>query len=58
MEQNYLNGSKFATLFLRAKHACEAVLKMLSWTSDISFIIDLGLMTSGRNNISHLIENS
>ena len=40
VEQNYLNGSEVATVFLRAKHALVAVLRMLCWTTDFLFSTD------------------
>ena len=43
MEQKYLDGSAFALIFLRTKHAGAAVLKMLFRAPDIFFMIDLGL---------------
>ena len=37
IEQVYLDGSAFAIVFLRAKHAGGTVLHMQLWTLDISF---------------------
>ena len=47
IEQNYLDGSAFAIVLPRAKYGGTAVLKMLFCTPNVSFNIDLRLMTSG-----------
>ena len=44
MDQNYLDSSAFAVVFLRAKDAGAAVLNMLFLTPGISFDVDLGLL--------------
>ena len=47
MEQDYLDGSVFAMVFLRAIYASAAVLNMIFLTADISLNIDIGLLIPG-----------
>ena len=46
MQQNYLYGLGFALVFRRAKHTGVAVLKMLLSTFDMSFDIEIELLTT------------
>ena len=59
MGQNYLDGSDFAMVFVRAEYGGAAVLQLLFWTRtpNISFIIDLEIMIHGRKNIFFQREN-
>ena len=57
MELIYLDSWAFATVFLRVKHAGAAVLKMLLSTPDISFNVDLAVMTPVPKNIYYLVDN-
>ena len=47
-EENYLEGSAFAIVFLRVKHAGATVLHKQFLTHDISFKIDICLCTIQR----------
>ena len=59
-EMNGLNTlvllGSHAIVFLRARYAGAAVLKMTFWKSDISFNIDLGLTNLIVNNRYFLVE--
>ena len=56
-EQNYLYCLAFAIVFLRAKRVGAIVLHMQLWTHNISFNIDLRLMSHWRKNVNFIVEN-
>ena len=43
-------------VFLRAKNAGAAALRMLIWTPDIWFIIDFGLMKPGTKDLHYYVK--
>ena len=57
MEQNTLRGLAFAIVFLRAKLAGAAVLKVVFLTPDLYFNIDLGLTALETKKVYKLREN-
>ena len=51
VEQNCLDGSAFAIVFLRARHAVATVLHMQQWTHHIPLNMDLWFMNLGPKNV-------